>query len=339
MNVPRSAAVAFSLMLGATVACSSKESSTTGAPPRGDVSASPSASAPVPEALDPIASFCKPARKAREDALAAACPAEDRATEAYKEQLDAFELGFVVCEQMTRSTSGRVTFHADAANRCLAALRAEIARDPMTWRAIGDHAGCEDIFEGDVPEGRPCAMDVECKPGLACEGSPARPSSSVGLSDMGTCEKPRGVGDACGNGYGQPYNGRHARCREGLYCNGETCVELESEGGPCWRLPTCKPGLECRFRVCTDPARASSAPPACDPTRPGACGDGFYCERSNSDEPHERGVCRARKKSGEKCSRANECIGRCSVENPVHIAPKLDPGFTDGVCVPLCGAG
>ncbi len=205
----------------------------------------------------------------------------------------------------------------------------------------GDCVGsswCDAGFCEPLPElDEPCALQVYCAPGLACDW------------DSGMCRPLPGLGEACAFGEMGPFV-----CAEGLACLGDVCGPLPQEGETCGSgNHACGPGLGCSFNT--------DGTSTCEPqvgagfpcTNDRQCTYGTYCEYSLN-------LCASWVAWGNSCNDGNECgpEGSClprTAGGGFVCAPMPEVGEacylecvpdavcrfleTEGVCAaPVCGS-
>jgi hypothetical protein len=172
--------------------------------------------------------------------------------------------------------AGRVTYHAEQAGPCVAALRT------VTCDTIdADRPECDAVVSGNVAQGGACLVDFDCASGHCV----------VGASCPGVCTAYVGVGGDC--------SAAGARCAPGLGCGGGRCVAVTTpsatQGQPCVS-GTCASGLYC------DPTTSKCAPSKKSGScagAPDACMFGYACVES--------GVCVALAGRGERCGPEARC--------------------------------
>jgi len=262
----------------------------------------------------------------------AACARELRCGFLDAAELDTCQLYF------SSSVEVRGTYHADAAQACLAQI------DALDCLPL-HNPFCDGVFTPTGQLGDPC--DGDCAAGLACDTSvcpsvcvvsTAPEKGGLGAACDGqmtrlcanglfcrpsddTCALPGQLGDRC-----YATSGSYSACVEGLVCSGPeypfgTCAPLVAEGGECFPLEPCGEGLRCMGVVSTQPAQ------------PGHCRrpipEGSACridEECRDFTVCKSGVCaRPFRLLGELCNlQSDDCyIGYCS----------------GGVCVPRLGLG
>lgn len=168
--------------------------------------------------------------------------------------------------------AGRVTYHAEQAGPCVAALRA------VTCDTIdADQPECDAVVSGNVANGGACLIDFDCANGHCV----------VGASCPGVCTANVGVDGDC--------SGAGARCAPDLFCERGRCVAIATQGQPCVS-GTCASGLYC------DPTTSRCAPKKKSGScagAPDACAVGYWCGES--------GTCASLAGRGERCGPEAVC--------------------------------
>lgn len=182
--------------------------------------------------------------------------------------------------------AGRVVFHAEQFDSCLADIRAQ----KCDVKSSRWPASCEQALEGQVALGDKCALDEECEGDAFCD-------RGANWSCPGTCRKLSDEGGLCRVSH---------NCREGLVCAGGSCVALLEKDDDCSESTTlCKSGLECVDGLCVSQDEVWSAGEGeeCDPPALMCAVDGdepLSCALQSSGSP----LCQARVGEDEPCHRA-----------------------------------
>lgn len=237
---------------------------------------------------------------------------------------------------------GRVEYHGDQVESCLADVRARACED-FNERGSGP---CEQVFVGTTALGGDCTLDDECAGDAYCDFENACPGTCVELAGegrscnenddcasgltcsnaTGACEQPGGAGDLCGMdnpdcGLGYLCAGANALMGEPGNCRSYDEVFAGAEGDACDILAfeLCQTGLVCQVDAFgVDGIEASCAAnvgsaAACRLAVPDQCPDDEYCD---VPENMLEGTCRPRPAAGEACggSDGNVCAAgaRCN---------------------------
>jgi len=199
--------------------------------------------------------------------------------------------------------SGRVTYDAHAAGRCLSASY-DIARDCSLEGARWPDA-CDQMLTGAVPQGGYCEGDQECISPLECyddacvalpqAGQACHPEYSCAMDlycgSSGLCETYKPQGQSCADAY----------CDDDLYCDSrtDTCQPYLGTGQDCsYDTYACDDDLYCESATQTCRPYPSWGQPCADPYED--CADDLYCD---SDK-----VCRPQGQGGARCSDSRECL-------------------------------
>ena len=200
--------------------------------------------------------------------------------------------------------AGRVAYDGEAAWRCA---------QGTLWapcRLFETEPSCAQVFEGLIPPGGACDIDLECAGPAWCDASAGCP---------GVCAPSGGHGSPC-------TADRHcaglASCRLGT-CQRKLSLgsRCSPDGAECLGLLTCGvvvPGKPARF--CRNPFEGLDAGALC---RPGGCGAGLYC-RFAVDGAHR---CVPRRPEGDPCFHGfpNACVsGRTCDWGAEEPRPELE---------------
>ncbi len=164
-------------------------------------------------------------------------------------------------------TLGRMTFDAEAATACLAALngardQCDLSLVALAQRGPGQVCG-RALGVGAVEPGEACARSTECRLGGACVFD-AEPTVDEELGAVeGQCSDVGEDGDDCG---ARP-------CGTGLYCAEGSCAPLPGQGDPCVGGALCANGHFCDGTSC-EPFRAAGED----------CTQGFQCLSAECDD-------------------------------------------------------
>lgn len=212
--------------------------------------------------------------------------------------------------------AGAVVYDAVEGQRCLERLRTE----------CGLPSCSRDALRGQRAAGELCALSMECRPGLWCDGPELTcprcvpffadgtdtrslggcPEALTGLSDGGLrCHAFRRAGQACALGADEQWG---TSCAPGLACVAGVCTTPLSEGGFC-TPEACAPNL-----VCGDAGRCAPRGELGEPC--GTCLQGLQCRD---------GTCARLGLEGAACRFAWEC--------------RAPNGCLGGVCRPLGAVG
>jgi hypothetical protein len=148
--------------------------------------------------------------------------------------------------------SGRLVYHADRMRACIAALEAmSCSESAMAMNSdFGEFTGCADPFEGQVPDGMPCADDMECQSDF-CRGDSTDFQGNV---TEGVCGPPPTAGVECD----------FSECATGFYCEfgatGQTCVAVKAAGA------ACDNDEQCQTDNCEGADPVNEIPGTCSPT-------------------------------------------------------------------------
>jgi hypothetical protein len=268
-----------------------------------------------------VRDFCNDAYTADVDRLKDKCaPADLSTTEAMARA--AANLCFSdISAALSRS---RASFDADAAQHCVAMLRAKPLAQSSETDTFFQHFPCDRVLLGLQAQGQPCRYSVECKDGLSCVGY------SVGVD--GTCKKPPRPGEACeGQPFGTILNDaaaslHHPACARGAWCNGKTCDRRLPAGRACGSSAACAEGLACVMGRCA-PRGAAGAGCRTDAD----CVFGLWCDH---DADAGTGRCATKRAQGAACGSNEQCKGRCDLA----AARDAGPG-EHGTCASVCGSG
>lgn len=198
---------------------------------------------------------------------------------------------------------GIIKYQPDKVSGCLRELQSVVCGEGL--RPEGSAApACDQVFEGQVEEGKSCLSTFECREGR-CLG--VYLASGVTTSDLkyGWCGTPGDIGDKCG---------RSVDCKDGNYCvhlvdpeTGQldrisTCQRIAQIGEPCTQYGCVKEAY-CDIGSSESPGSRTCKPSkgVGEPCLPGQCNTQAYC-----DEPGG-GQCAATKPNGESCRERVEC--------------------------------
>jgi hypothetical protein len=185
--------------------------------------------------------------------------------------------------------AGRVTFHPDAAQRCLeAASRSARCNGLEVERVIGE---CVSVVTGvhDCHELKPQPSPTWLMEGDACEITFIVDPCADGLACDGVCRPLVGIGHQCGG---------DGACDDGLRCAGpiatamgpsKICLQMLRVGEACDEAAdACEPFATCFSGVCAIVGYTEGDP--CDDAH--LCGAAFYCASNR---------CKAKAQLGESC--------------------------------------
>ncbi len=199
--------------------------------------------------------------------------------------------------------AGRVTFNADKASACLAAIDQMMASCPSLsdMQNIDTLGACAEVTTPQQAEGEPCNNNDECVGGL-CE-------FSSGGECYGTCTtapSPAQEGDSCDS----------ATCADGLVCapdasgNSSTCIQPGSraEGEGCeFGTGACQDGLVCGLAgTCMQAASYVDSGATCNFTD-APCKAGLVCSDMHASGQNYEGTCSAPLGQGGSCQTTYQC--------------------------------
>jgi hypothetical protein len=278
--------------------------------------------------------FCDATYGALRVAFEGCCTSGDTTTDQYK-FIDAIYVALTqTCEKQLASAigGGRVTFDPTAAAACEQAFQQTVAAG-VCWGNIDTNQpgppqyalpACAGVVTGLQTAGSPCAVDFECKDGLACVGWTGAGDGHCALpGDAGaSCEQSPDASSALDIDYGF---GTHPSCTPGAYCVTPTCKAQAAPGAACSSDQACQGGGDCHLGKCGD-AGPTSDGGGCD-TR-ADCQQGLYC--APGDGGALPGSCQSRLPAGGQCTATgDECKGICVVPD----------GGKTGICTAVCGSG
>ena len=233
-------------------------------------------------------------------------------------------------QSIAQSSGAHTRYDADAAGRCIAAIKNEVATCKQTTEA-GDAtlAACSSVFVGMIAVGGACTSSADCVAPASCQSDP----NATNFNAAGVCTAPgAGVGashapagapcisscddTAGGQGFCQnfsPAAGGVCYASDGLFCAFETqvCAAFGKLGEVCSvQERGCVSGAYCNAGTCA--AQIDSGP--CDMAQD-ACSPKSYCDL---------GQCFAKKQDHFGCTADGECAS--------GICARATANATQGIC-------
>lgn len=240
-------------------------------------------------------------------------------------------------QELTRESSARVRYDADAAGACLDAITANTHCGDIE---TGNSSACERIFNGTLPLGAECEGDDECRedPGqdVSCYSefelgprvctleqtttiTPVR-HGKQGESCVGTCAEGDCDGSipvpAVNSGGSASMSGEVVLChrREGLWCSGGTCQRLAEVGSRCDSFDSCVGDAFCAFDSGRCTARRANGQP---------CNSENECQSGNCAGPDAPSNLNPGGTAPTRCAPANQVgAAQCEVESDDDVVPE-----------------
>ena len=218
-------------------------------------------------------------------------------------------------QSIAQSSAAHTRYDADAAGRCIAAIKQEVA----TCKAKDDGAlaACSSVFVGTIAAGGACTSAADCIAPATCQTDPnaggfngagvctapgAASHAQAGAPCANSCDDTSGADGVCTGNFGFAMPGGSCYVSDGLFCASDTqvCVAFAKLGGACSVSESgCVSGAYCNAGTCV--AQVDSGP--CDMFSD-ACSAKSYCDL---------GQCFAKKADHFGCSTDAECAsGVCA---------------------------
>lgn len=204
---------------------------------------------------------------------------------------------------------GAVTFHGDAAARCVCALERGVPRLALP-------PACADVFEGHAAPGAACTYDEECAPNAICDGT--------GTQCSGRCVHVAVPGDPC------EIYADCSRPDARLFCAGDRCAYRADLNEPCV-TDGCLAGTTCdpaSTRCVLDRGPTTGLGQSCAGSD---CDEGLVCVETGAgprcDLPRTDGTCRLTYE-GSDCPPGTRCD-----TSSIPTRCVASPSCIDGFCV------
>ncbi len=226
-------------------------------------------------------------------------------------------------QEIARSSAAHTKYDADAAGRCIAAIKKVVA----SCKSAVDHstAVCNDVFVGTIAVGGACTSRDDCAAPGTCEQDPnnfdfnapgictapdsgsATAHAKAGELCSSSCDDRGGDTVSCGGFAGGPTSGpASGTCyaSDGVFCAFETqvCAPFGKIGDACSvQEQGCVTGAYCNDGTCAAQVDSGS----CD-LAPDACSSKSYCDL---------GQCFAKKQDHFGCTTDSECVSGVCADN------------------------
>ncbi len=218
-------------------------------------------------------------------------------------------------QTIARSSAAHTKYDADAAGRCIAAIKKVVASCKSTNNDATNV--CSDVFVGTIALGGACTSNQDCAAPGTCERDPnnfdfnapgvctapgsATAHAKAGEPCAGSCDDRGGSTVFCG-GFASGDPGGTCYASDGVFCASETrvCAPFGKVGDLCSVAEMgCVTGAYCNDGTCAAQIDSGSCARA-----PDACSSKSYCDL---------GQCFAKKQDHFGCSTDSECAsGVCA---------------------------